>query len=1085
MNSPPPVLELVDRFQVPWVAGLCGGCASWFEKPGLLGRHYQLVHPGRVLKFFCSLCDRDFAGCHAARCHFTVCRGRVDRPVGEFVCEVCSADFRSRTGLSMHERHVHPALRNMKRVRGDVGLPRPRPGGGVPGLGAWSVEEVDVLVAGLRGRVPVGRYTHLFARSLPGRTPKQIRDKVVSLVTSGVLAPARAVGVDLGEAAESSGDSGGEDDVVPVLDFHDDDLRGDELVEDFRTFWLGTEMVHPLSVVLRDKWVVDPVPSGEWIDSFVSDLTAVLLGEPVRAPGCRGRGPGGRAGRKRRRFAVTQEMYKKCPSRLAECLRLGLPLVDDAVPVPPVADVRRVYSELWETPGVCGITPVPVPPVVPVTAVTHAEVLRRIKALRPGSAPGPDGLRKSHLVGVPGVQGLLSGLSNLLLFTGHYPACWRVNSTSMIPKDGKDLGDAGGWRPITVGPLLARLHSSLVEVRVRRSVALSPRQRGFVEGNGCFLNCYLLHECLRRGKQSALVGASIDLAKAFDSVPHQAIGVSLRAKGVPAVLVRSVEVMYEGISTCFKNCGMFQVAIRRGVKQGDPLSPLLFNVILDFLLEELHATRRGFSVGAQRIPVLAFADDLILLADSELDLQVLLDVLSSFLFKLGMSVNVGKCGAFSVFCRARTWVSLPVGVSVRGVPLRSFAVDEPFRYLGATFTVHKGLGNDLHYSQVEVVSAKVMGLALKPMQKLDLLYTYVLPAFYHLFIADPPGVHRLRLLDSALRRIVRSFFHLPLCVTDEFFHSMRRDGGLGLPKLEVLVRAANVKAVASLLRLGDPVVDAVFDPVFREKIRVSCLGLGLPWPPSDRDVQKLKFDTKKECFARWAQLPSQGRGVRSFKGNKVGNSWLFASELFPGEEIDLMRLRTNTFPTLEFLARQAPRDSISCRRCGLRNETLGHVLGECPAGRPVRLVRHDRVVDLIGDTALGNGLTVAKEQLFTPDAVDGVLQEPLRPDLVVVSPDSALIVDVTVRFEQENSLAEAFHEKTRKYSPLFGVVGRTFGVPTVRVVPIVLGARGGFPVDAVRGLVELGVEDVRVHKSLVMDVLRSSVAIARGHVDLG
>lgn len=122
MNDAPPPLNVEAKFVVPWVPCVCGGYALWFEKPGLLQRHYLQTHPGRVFKFSCSLCDKCFPGHHAVRCHFSVCRGRVERPRGEFVCGVCSADFATARGLSMHERHRHPALQNVALLH-----QRPRP----------------------------------------------------------------------------------------------------------------------------------------------------------------------------------------------------------------------------------------------------------------------------------------------------------------------------------------------------------------------------------------------------------------------------------------------------------------------------------------------------------------------------------------------------------------------------------------------------------------------------------------------------------------------------------------------------------------------------------------------------------------------------------------------------------------------------------------------------------------------------------------------------------------------------------------------------------------------------------------------
>lgn len=71
---------------------------------------------------------------------------------------------------------------------------------------------------------------------------------------------------------------------------------------------------------------------------------------------------------------------------------------------------------------------------------------------------------------------------------------------------------------------------------LRSFVRLSPRQLGFVEGNGNFANVRALHEAIRLGKKIQLCGVVLDGSRAFDCVPHEAIDRFLGARGVPGPL---------------------------------------------------------------------------------------------------------------------------------------------------------------------------------------------------------------------------------------------------------------------------------------------------------------------------------------------------------------------------------------------------------------------------------------------------------------------------------------------------------------------------------------------------------------------
>ncbi|GLD64747.1 uncharacterized protein AKAME5_002927600 [Lates japonicus] len=83
-----------------------------------------------------------------------------------------------------------------------------------------------------------------------------------------------------------------------------------------------------------------------------------------------------------------------------------------------------------------------------------------------------------------------------------------------------------------------------------------------------------------------------------------------------------------------------------GVKQGDPLSPLLFNLALDPLLYMLEDKGVGFKVGDQSLTALAFADDLVLLSDSWKGMERNLQILEIFSGLTGLKVNLSKCHGF-------------------------------------------------------------------------------------------------------------------------------------------------------------------------------------------------------------------------------------------------------------------------------------------------------------------------------------------------------------------------------------------------------------------------------------------------------
>lgn len=110
----------------------------------------------------------------------------------------------------------------------------------------------------------------------------------------------------------------------------------------------------------------------------------------------------------------------------------------------------------------------------------------------------------------------------------------------------------------------------------------------------------------------------------------------------------------------------------------------------------------------------------------------------------------------------------------------------------------------------------------------------------------------------------------------------------------------------------------------------------------------------------------------------------------PGE----VKMRSKVFPVKWSLSRTNPDEpDVMCRRCHVKPETMGHVVGECVAGKLTRVRRHDKIIQLIAVKCIEAS---TRTQVF--DTEEGSL----RPDLVVLAGQCALDIDVTVRCWSNN-----------------------------------------------------------------------------------
>lgn len=264
-----------------------------------------------------------------------------------------------------------------------------------------------------------------------------------------------------------------------------------------------------------------------------------------------------------------------------------------------------------------------------------------------------EGAETEHLL-----QGRLRAWFTGMMGRGGMPQAWRPVRIQAIYKKGDPL-DPENYRPIAITSVLYRLYASMVTLATshwadRRQ--LIPREQfGFQRRRSTVQAAFVLrhaaHARLAEGQRNKLHCVFVDFAKAYDSVPHELLWQHLRERlRMPAGLLAAIMKLYDGavyeLRDGHKRTG--QVPCTRGIKQGCPLSPLLFSLYICDLPRTLRnqGPAEGIAIGhsttAARLQCIMFADDLTLLASSKEGAQHMLDTLHGYATAKGLTVNVGK-----------------------------------------------------------------------------------------------------------------------------------------------------------------------------------------------------------------------------------------------------------------------------------------------------------------------------------------------------------------------------------------------------------------------------------------------------------
>ncbi|CAH2020299.1 unnamed protein product [Acanthoscelides obtectus] len=804
------------------------------------------------------------------------------------------------------------------------------------------------------------------------------------------------------------------------------------------------------------------------IDTLHDRVTALFVSEERGVAGRRkGRRRGqNKRGNRRYLYARTQDIYKKEPGILAKHVRNNVDWLEEPGVKAPAQDVRDLYKKLWGT----NPSEVQVPflgePSEPalglgtvLTAVTAKEVNTRLSRMKMSTAPGPDGIKKGDIKRVPGANEVLQLFFNLIMISGKIPTAWRKNRTTLIPKEGKDGMLAENYRPITISSLMSRIYFGIIDSKLRAKARFSPRQKGFMNESGCFNNIHILNELLRHSKaKNGLVVTQLDVSKAFDTVPHQAIGHALRRKGFPEQVVRIVENAYEDVTTIIElNQAPIEIRLQRGVKQGDPLSPLLFNLVLEPLLVKLE-TRPGYRIDTEtQISSLAFADDLLLVAQTVPHAKDQLSSTEAYLSSLGMKIAANKCRTFRVNRTKDSWYLTDPGLELdSGEVIPVAGAGDHLVYLGCKLSPWVGVTTEGIRADLASTLSRVQRLKLKPHQKVDLISTYIVPHYLYQLSIAMPAMTQIKLMDQELRVVVKNILHLPQATTNALLYCVR---GQPDPAMQALATGTKLES----------------------RVRRLALDARIAWPVTGEQLASYTRTQKKAELARWKRLGSQGKSAAAFADSKIGNAWLRDPSLLkPCRMITALKMRTNSCADRAAMSRATRIPDPTCRQCGSQIETLGHILGQCRHTKPHRIRRHDEIKNLIVEELKKKGPEVAITVEPTVAATGG---GNLKPDLVIQSRGRVFVVDVTVRHEDGNNLAQGFTSKVEKYSRLLPQFQQRWAACSAEVLPVVVGTRGAMPRETIKNLTKLGISQNHVLLTMSLIALRSSIEIYHEFMD--
>ncbi|KAK3561638.1 hypothetical protein QTP86_011885 [Hemibagrus guttatus] len=384
--------------------------------------------------------------------------------------------------------------------------------------------------------------------------------------------------------------------------------------------------------------------------------------------------------------------------------------------------------------------------------ITQAEVTEVVQQLLGGKAPGVDEIRPEYLKSLD-VVGLswLTRLCNIAWRSGTVPLDWATGVVVPLFKKG-DRRVCSNYRGITLLSLPGKVYSRVLERRVRPLVEprIQEEQCGFRPSRGTLDQLYTLHRVLEGLWEFAqpVHMCFVDLEKAFDRVPRGILWEVLWEYGVRGPLLRAVRSLYNRSRSLVRiaSCKSDLFPVHVGLQQGCPLSPVLFIVFMDRISRRSQGLE-GVRFGDHRISSLIFADDVVLLASSGLDLQHAMGHFAAECEAAGMRVSTSKSEAM-VLDRKKVACTLQVGGEV-------LPQVEEFKYLGVLFTSEGRMDREID-RRIGAAAAVMRSMYRSVVVKKELSRKVKLSIYQSIYVPTLTYGHELWVMTERVRSRIQA-----------------------------------------------------------------------------------------------------------------------------------------------------------------------------------------------------------------------------------------------------------------------------------------------------------------------------------------
>ncbi|HYJ01232.1 MAG TPA: reverse transcriptase family protein, partial [Nitrososphaeraceae archaeon] len=377
-----------------------------------------------------------------------------------------------------------------------------------------------------------------------------------------------------------------------------------------------------------------------------------------------------------------------------------------------------------------------------VQLITMNELDTTIKNLSNNTSPGPDRI-PNEIIKIfsrnKKFKKILLKILNTSLVQKKTPGAWKSSHIFTVYKK-KNPNNPLNYRPIALLNTTYKIYSSIITSRLSE----------FMENNNCFSNMQggfrrdrptyakiwglknIIEHSIRENRE--LHVTYIDIQKAYDSVEFWALELVLEKYGFNTHFIDIISDICRG-TTCnvILPYGLSnEINITRGVRQGCPLSPVLFIMYLEPIMLQIEESNRGYTINNRNIPGAAYVDDMVLHTNRNSDMQILVYMVQNYFDFVGLQMAADGRDK-TIYTNNLEWTIHDIYIKDKEgelVKVPFYESSESYKYLGLWINL------DLNWKKQEQISNFTLNKSLaflykkcfNATQTIEILNLVVFPA---------------------------------------------------------------------------------------------------------------------------------------------------------------------------------------------------------------------------------------------------------------------------------------------------------------------------------------------------------------------